>query len=544
MTVDIKNTNGNTWGKYVLSNDDRNGAATVILGDVELGDTICNSLNYKSGNSVNFVISFGEEDNVDKEKGRNIAKEFMQEFMEGFSEEEYHIDMVEHDDTEYLHYHVRVPKVNLLTETQLKLYFHRSDLKYKKAVISKIANDHDLFIGDDFKKTVDNPSQGIDQINIWRDEKGKQVPLDLKGKKNRDTAERDVNDYVSSLINSSLINNLDDVKSAIQDIGLKVVKTGYDQGKDFHYFTVANESGKVRLKGDFYDSRFFGGNSQGNKEKKLNSSEVAGSRSRGHKQSRGDVGKTLERERGKRLKFIEKQYGKARERAYQRHDESNRTAVVAPSEHRRTAVEREQSRAEQDSKTNENEYSSNADITDDSTLRRVRHGDVSNTDGRLSEQENSEQLYSGELLHDENRERHEIDEERQLDDSVRTEVNEYVAGATRSIHKRIEEHYEALSNEHKRISVSNEKAVSNVEKIRGYIQELAGIIERKAVEFLGSFTSGIEENVRGVQGAISSRQDLVRSVERAGRGLKKIDNEIRKEKNRREVHDVGYDFAP
>ena len=326
MTVDIKNVeSGSGWFPYTLIKDGiaREGA-TLIIGDPILGNKICDSIDYKSGNSVNFVISFAKEDGVSHAQGREIAKEFMESFMEGYQNDEYHLDLVEHTDTDHLHYHARVPKLNLLTNTQLKLYWHKTDLEYKKAVIADICHRYRLTTGEEMKNTMPNPLHKLTQINKWRDQHG-QKPLDLKSKKLRAVAEKEIGEYISSMVATGLINSLDDVKAELMEIGFEIGKNDYDRGKEFHYLTVENESGKIRLKGDIYSEEFYR-HSQEDRSEAISSNRSFTTRGAELKRSGEDVKQALHTERNKRLKFIEKQYGNARKRAYRREDETSITA--------------------------------------------------------------------------------------------------------------------------------------------------------------------------------------------------------------------------
>ena len=229
------------------------------------------------------------------------------------------MDMVEHTDTEHLHYHVRIPKVNLLTHTQLKLYYHAADLGYKKAVIDHVANRYDLVTGDAAKNTVPHALKSIEQIHTWRKEH-QQKPFVLNQKKGRSEAEHQISQYISTSIKDGLISNLDEVKKELEQLDLRIVKEGYDKGKAFHYITVENDSGKVRLKGDIYSAGFFR-YSKEDREESISSNRSFTTRERELRSSGADIKQTLSAERNKRLKFIEGQYGRAREKAYQAQDE-------------------------------------------------------------------------------------------------------------------------------------------------------------------------------------------------------------------------------
>lgn len=319
MTADIKNViHAKGWGEYVLEKGERPGAI-LVTGDIELGDSILNGLDYKSGNAVHLVLSFAKEDHVDPQKGRAIALDFMKEFMYGFYSDEYHMDMVEHTDTDHLHYHVRIPKINLLTNTQLKLYYHKSDLGFKKSVIEHIAYKHHLVTGDEHKNTLPKAMESIERIETWRKEH-QQKPFVLSHKKGRAEAENSISQYIAGGVKEGLIGNLDEVKKELQTLDLKVSNEGYDKGKGFHYLTVENESGKIRLKGDIYGEQFYR-LSQENRAENIQSNRSFTTRAAELRKSGTDIKQTLSTECNKRLKFIDRQYGQARKRAYQTHNE-------------------------------------------------------------------------------------------------------------------------------------------------------------------------------------------------------------------------------
>lgn len=320
MTVNIKNIpNAKGWSEYVLAHGKRE-KANLVLGDTTLGDTIIKGLEYQSGNAVHFVISFSQEDHITSAtQGRAIATEFMQEFMHGFKSDEYHMDMVEHTDTEHLHYHVRIPKVNLLTQTQLKLYYHKSDLGFKKAVIDHIAHKHKLTTGEASKNTIPNATKNIEQIIQWR-QKHQQKPFTLNKKKGRAQAEQNSSQYIAGGIKEGLISSLDEVKQELKTLDLTIANEGYDQGKGFHYLTIENKSGKVRLKGEIYSAGFYR-HSKEDREQSLRSNRSLTTRATELRKSGADIKQTLSTERHKRLKFIDAQYAKARERAYRTQNE-------------------------------------------------------------------------------------------------------------------------------------------------------------------------------------------------------------------------------
>lgn len=317
MTVDIQNTSsGSGWSSYVLGRNGERKDATLIKGDTVLADKITEALDYKSGDTVRFVISFDKDDNVTQEQGREIVLEFFEEFMHGFKKEEYLLDVVEHTDTNHLHYHARIPKLNLLTQTQLKLYWHKSDLGFKKAIIDKLADKHGLVTGEQKRRLIPDPQQRVKQINEWRREHG-QKPFDLSSKKGRGEAEERLSDYFTEAVKSGFVDNLDEIKAELSALGFTVVKEGFDKGKEFHYLTVQNDSGKLRIKGDIYGAEFYR-HSREDRAKAIVNNQSLRAGERSDRPSRSDIDRTLQRERKKRLQFIDKQYSGARKRAYER----------------------------------------------------------------------------------------------------------------------------------------------------------------------------------------------------------------------------------
>ena len=309
MIVSIENKSyGESWGKYVLRDD-----AVIVAGNPKLGDTICKSLDYKSGNSINFVLSFSKNDDVGQNRGREIVQDFVQHFMQGFDKDEYHLDIVEHNDTKHLHYHMRIPKINLLTQTQLKLYWHKTDLKFKKATIDLIAKKYDLSIGSDHQKGY-KLSNDIARFAKWRKDHNQKLDMtiNLAKKKDRLKSEVEIFKYLDELLKSGLINSLEDTEAALKDLGLEIAKKGYDKTNDFYYFTIQNDSGKMRLKGDIFDDKYYRKNKQ--------SEGVSIARAERIGRDNTEAYEVYKRELDKRLQRIETQYGSARKRATERRE--------------------------------------------------------------------------------------------------------------------------------------------------------------------------------------------------------------------------------
>ncbi len=315
MIVDIGSADDG-WSGYTLGNDEKRKGARLLKGDTNLGDTICRSTNYANGQYLRMVISY--YDDISPKKAEEITSEFLDLFMYGFRKVEYHEDIVEHSDTKFLHHHIRHPKLNLLTGTQLKHYWHKVDLPRKKAIIDYLVEKHGLTHALDRKQLVVSPQKKVEQINSWRSD-NLQDPFILLDKKGRGQAEEQITDYINQMNIEGMINSLDDVTAELISMGFKIIKIDRDRGKEFDYITVQNPTGKIRLKGDIYGTEFYRHN-QEDRSKAIGDNRSLKSRGEGTRPSLEELHRTVTRENEKRSKWLDERYGTARERAIQKAD--------------------------------------------------------------------------------------------------------------------------------------------------------------------------------------------------------------------------------
>jgi len=315
MTVSVESGDSG-WTEYVLGIDELREGSKLIMGDIELGDAICKSTDYKSGQYFRIVISFAKEENISQKKGREISKEFMKLLMHGYRDDEYHQDIVEHTDTDNLHYHVRVPKLNLLTGTQLH-YHYLSDIDRKDKIHAFLEAKYNLLSPFEKRKLQPDARQKIKNINRWREDNG-QKPFDLSTKKGRAEAEERLSDYIGDGVINGLIESLDEVFEELKVMGFVIAKVGHDNGKDFDYVTVHNEDGKIRLKGDKYGERFYEHDRE-NRAEAIRSGRSLEGRSKDDRPSLDEAKESLDRENNRRSHFIEKRFRTARERALSSH---------------------------------------------------------------------------------------------------------------------------------------------------------------------------------------------------------------------------------
>jgi len=309
MTVHI--TSGKSgWGNYVLYGTKEkprdSEKVEFIEGDIELGDRLCESNNYEES-YYKIVLSFDKK--VDRETALNVYEDFKKEFFVGFKRDEYHIDTVLHRDTDYDHFHMRIPKQNLKTDTHLQLYMDKIDRPRKQLIQDHLSLKYGFEIAREKNREIFK-EEAHEYINKWREEHN-QKPFDFSNKKGQKEAEAQINSYVSDLIKSELITSQDDVKSTLEDLGLKVEKFGHDIKKDFYYATVSNESGKIRVKGDVYNDKFYEYNREDRTAQIDNNRRIEQEREP-HQERAERVRRELNRANEKRFNKVSKLFSHAR----------------------------------------------------------------------------------------------------------------------------------------------------------------------------------------------------------------------------------------
>lgn len=311
MTVSVESGDSG-WSEYVIGVDELRNGAKLIMGDLKLGDAICSSTDYKTGQYFRMVVSFSTEENITSEQGRKISKEFMKLLMHGYRDDEFHQDIVEHIDTENLHYHIRVPKLNLLTGTQLH-YHYLSDIDRKDKIHQYLEAKYNLLSPFEKRKLQPDPREKVKQINQWREGHG-QKPFDLSTKKGRGEAEERLSDYISEAIIDGLIKSLDDVLGELKGMGFIIANVGHDNGKNFDYVTIQNKDGKIRLRGDKFGKRFYEYNREDRAEA-VRSGKSLKARNRDDRPSLEEAKRALDGANRRRVHFLEKRFRRARERA-------------------------------------------------------------------------------------------------------------------------------------------------------------------------------------------------------------------------------------
>ena len=307
MIIKINGTNDG-WGEYVLNgtkNKPRNHKKIKVLrGDIQLGDIIADHPNYRQ-NAYSIILSFKDKPKL--ETMNAVLNDFEKLFMHGFDASEYHFDAVLHTDTDDYHIHIRIPKFNLLTGTQLQLYLDKKDRKRVNLIRNLL----------DMKYNLENPQNNRKLIQEYQLER-----WDTKFKqKSRRYIQSTLHNIIRELHQAGLINSFHDLQKTLEELSCKILKIGYDKYRDFHYLTVQYNATKIRLKGDIYHERFWSDSPESRAVQITNNRQARGS-FKYNREEYNRVSSELKIALANRTAEIETRYSSARKRASSRFDNS------------------------------------------------------------------------------------------------------------------------------------------------------------------------------------------------------------------------------
>lgn len=323
MTINI--TSGSSgWGNYVLYGTKEKPRDTdkvqLLEGDIALGDRLSQSNNYEES-YYKIVLAF--EGKPDDEVIKSAYEDFKKEMFIGFKRDEYHIDAVVHKDTDNYHIHARVPKQNLLTDTHLQLYMDKIDRPRKQLIQDHISLKYGFNIAREQNREIFK-EESHEYINKWRAEQ-KQKPFNFSSKEGKAEAEKQINGYLSDLIKTGLIEKREDITTTLQELGLKVEKeNGLDIKKDFAYTTVSNETGKLRIKGEIHNDRFYEHNAK-DRNSQINDNQRIIEQREPNQERAERVRKELNRANEKRYNKVTDLFKVARARATAEHSKTLET---------------------------------------------------------------------------------------------------------------------------------------------------------------------------------------------------------------------------
>ena len=303
MIISITGTNSG-WAEYVLNGTRKkprdHSKIQILRGNLELGDSIMSCTNYHH-NAYSIVLSFMGKPCI---KTINTAlNEFEKYFLHGFSKSEYHFDAILHSDTDDYHVHIRIPKLNLLTHTQLQLYFDKKDRKRINLIRDYLDLKYGLENPNNHKKLIkEEPAFSQQFSKNAQDELESVMPI---------------YNYLRELHEAKLINNLDDIKNTLRDLDLKITTNGYDYSGDYYYLTVQQNNKKIKLKGDLFNEEFWQLSREDRSKQIISNKQYRGVLEHSEENYRR-VYNALQLELKKRREEIIKRYSTSRARANKR----------------------------------------------------------------------------------------------------------------------------------------------------------------------------------------------------------------------------------
>ena len=315
MIILVNSGSGNL-GNYLLNGNDNkrdHEKIKIIDGNFELSQNISNNLKYKDSH-FHFILSTKEK--LDNEKLESIYEDFKTELLDAYSDDEVNISAVIHNDTDHSHVHVMIPKINLLTNTKLDLYYHKRDVKRFELISDMINDKYNLespkntqqTSNDKFKKNTKN----------WKPD-----TATIKTKKDKQEFEELLLNHIEDS-KDILFSNHNELMGYLEnDLNLNISKVGYDYKVDDFYITLQHENSKQRLFSPLFNNGNlkYTLNENGEKIYEKCNFELTKSNQPNtdhSKQRAKNIREKLNKENQKYSQHIKKRVGKSREKARQR----------------------------------------------------------------------------------------------------------------------------------------------------------------------------------------------------------------------------------
>ena len=219
---------------YLLGKDRKRDLADLLRGDpdelIELIDTSPYAKKYTAG-----VLSFHESD-LPANKKEQIMDSFERALLPGLDKDQYSIAWIEHRDKDRLELNFVVPNIELTTGKRLQPYYDRADRPRIDAWKSWVNAALDLHDPDD-------PGNA----------KTCTFPADLP--RNKQQAAEKITDVLTGMIGQGLIDNRDDIVSALENNGFTVARRTRSS------ISIEDPAGgrNIRLKGAIYEEHFRSG---------------------------------------------------------------------------------------------------------------------------------------------------------------------------------------------------------------------------------------------------------------------------------------------
>lgn len=261
-----KDINNKGWSNYVTldkKNNDflREGATFIAPNKTKLANTIINALNYKTC-ATNIMISF--ESSVDKYTTRKAIREYFNILMSCFKSDEYIYNIIEHTDTDNIHYHIQIPKINLKTFTQLKIYDDKLDKNYNTALVEYICDKYNL--NHSFTPKYQANVKKLENLENLEHLKAKNNQKITENFKNNKDLQKYITNLELEVIENLKQNNINDINVAIdntikylQDKNINIAKNedgknaiGYSKENFAYYINILVKKQDKEIKRRIY----------------------------------------------------------------------------------------------------------------------------------------------------------------------------------------------------------------------------------------------------------------------------------------------------
>jgi len=531
MIINI-NSGSSGWGNYVINGTKKKprdkSKVELLDGDISLGDYYSKNNKYEDSY---YTVVLGFKGKPSKEVIEGAYNDFKEHFFKGFKEDEYHIDAVIHYDTDDTHIHARIPKQNLLTNTHLQLYYHKIDKPRKELIQDYISLKYGFDIARETNREIVK-EQSHEHITKWREERG-QEPFNFSNKKNKDKAQSEINKYISGLITSNLIEKRKDITTVLEELGLEVVKdNGLDLKKDFAYITVQNETGKMRVKGEFYHDRFWEHSTE-DRRTQIESNQRIKQDTETIQERFTRVQRELRKANEKRYNKVTEHFRASRARANKQIEETtskaiadNRRAVRRKLEHNRELIQSTNNQNISNSSNIRNNTRSNINDNDKTSSNREQNRTVTDVASaeRLSTLCKRREVHSSATRENIYRTRGQnLHQDRGLDDTYRTTTHERTREVRRKRAETLREARRTRIELYKTITELRESTIRNSTELSIKHEKNANRIRTTTQRV----TEQQQENIRQSEHHISTTQSIANKIEAITRFKQRISSYIK-----------------
>ena len=324
MIITASSGSGNLGNYLINGNDGKRDKSKIkiIDGDFNLTQEISNSLTKYKKDDRHFHFILSTKEKLEFEQMEEIYNDFKKELLDAYESDEVNISAVIHNDTDHSHIHVQVPKINMLTNTKLDLYYHKRD-KNKFQLISQYL---------DLKYNLQSPLMEMSSQDKYESQTKNWKPntTTIKNKKEKLEFEQMLTSHINDSKNI-LFENHDELISHLKDdLELNISKVGYDYKVDKFYITLQHENSKQRVFHPLFNNGKLKYKLNENKEKVYEQCDFKTATTNKKLPNPSEQGidtirAKLDKENQKYSSRIEKRTGSARKKAKQRDIESQNT---------------------------------------------------------------------------------------------------------------------------------------------------------------------------------------------------------------------------